>query len=176
VHPIHTEVVDWIAAFPDAFTALLVVLAAWLFVRQNGSPRGFKSPATAGSIFSPSLVRSRRDVSAAVPRIRVDPGMWRYPLNIGNLSIRPRSAGGRRRMRTACCPTLLEPDVNGTLIRKITVPLASAEVGEGHGLRHGGGAGRLQGRGRAGEEQEQEFSHGGLYARAKNGLQRNGQL
>ena len=42
IHPIHTEVVDWIAAFPDAFTTLLVVLAVWLFVNQNGSPRGIQ--------------------------------------------------------------------------------------------------------------------------------------
>ena len=35
-HPIHTEVVDWIAAFPDAFVTAVVLAAFWWFVMRVG--------------------------------------------------------------------------------------------------------------------------------------------
>lgn len=40
VHPIHTEVVDWIASLPDLLMCAAVILGVWLFARQDGSPRG----------------------------------------------------------------------------------------------------------------------------------------
>ncbi len=48
VHPIHTEVVDWIAAFPDAFMTPLIVMAVWLFARQNGSPQKLQAAGHCG--------------------------------------------------------------------------------------------------------------------------------
>lgn len=40
VHPIHTEVVDWIASLPDLLVTTAVILGAWYFARQKGAPRG----------------------------------------------------------------------------------------------------------------------------------------
>ena len=40
VHPIHTEVVDWIASLPDLMVTALAVFGVWSFARQGGSPRG----------------------------------------------------------------------------------------------------------------------------------------
>jgi hypothetical protein len=40
VHPIHTEVVDWIASLPDLMMTAIVVFAVWRFASQGGSPRG----------------------------------------------------------------------------------------------------------------------------------------
>jgi len=40
VHPIHTEVVDWIAAAPDVLVTMLVLLGVWWLARQDDPPRG----------------------------------------------------------------------------------------------------------------------------------------
>jgi hypothetical protein len=40
VHPIHTEVVDWIASLPDMMLTAIAVAVVWWFARQGGSPRG----------------------------------------------------------------------------------------------------------------------------------------
>lgn len=40
VHPIHTEVVDWIASLPDLLATAAVILGMWSFARQQGAPRG----------------------------------------------------------------------------------------------------------------------------------------
>jgi hypothetical protein len=40
VHPIHTEVVDWIASMPDLMVTTLTILAVWWFAREQASPRG----------------------------------------------------------------------------------------------------------------------------------------
>jgi hypothetical protein len=48
IHPIHTEVVDWIAAVPDALVTAVMVFAFWLFLRQGASPRGWRIAAHAG--------------------------------------------------------------------------------------------------------------------------------
>ena len=40
IHPIHTEVVDWIASLPDLMMTAIVVGAVWWFASQRGSPRG----------------------------------------------------------------------------------------------------------------------------------------
>ncbi|HUB81447.1 MAG TPA: glycosyltransferase family 39 protein [Bryobacteraceae bacterium] len=45
VHPIHTEVVDWVAAYPDLVVTLIVLAGTWLFARQKGSP---SAPSIAG--------------------------------------------------------------------------------------------------------------------------------
>ncbi len=40
VHPIHTEVVDWIASLPDLLLTSLVVAGVLWFARREGAPRG----------------------------------------------------------------------------------------------------------------------------------------
>jgi len=40
VHPIHTEVVDWVAAVPDLMVTTLVLLGVLVLVRQGAAPRG----------------------------------------------------------------------------------------------------------------------------------------
>ena len=40
VHPIHTEVVDWVAALPDLLVTTAVILGVWIFARQKGTPHG----------------------------------------------------------------------------------------------------------------------------------------
>jgi hypothetical protein len=40
VHPIHTEVVDWIASLPDLMLTTIAIFAVWWFARQGGRPRG----------------------------------------------------------------------------------------------------------------------------------------
>lgn len=40
VHPIHTEVVDWVASLPDLLVTATVVLGVWTFARRKGAPRG----------------------------------------------------------------------------------------------------------------------------------------
>jgi protein O-mannosyl-transferase len=40
LHPIHAEVVNWVAAVPDALVTPVMVLAFWLFLRQGAVPRG----------------------------------------------------------------------------------------------------------------------------------------
>lgn len=42
IHPIHTEVVDWIAALPDLMVTTFVVAGAFLFARQDGVTRGWR--------------------------------------------------------------------------------------------------------------------------------------
>ena len=42
VHPIHTEAVVWVAVLPDVLMAVLVLVAVWLFARQDGTPRDFQ--------------------------------------------------------------------------------------------------------------------------------------
>jgi len=42
VHPIHTEVVDWIASLPDLMLTSIVLLAVWWFARKEGRPRGLE--------------------------------------------------------------------------------------------------------------------------------------
>ncbi len=42
LHPIHAEVVNWVAAVPDALVTPLMVLAFWLFLRQGAAPRGLQ--------------------------------------------------------------------------------------------------------------------------------------
>ena len=37
-HPIHSEVVDWIAALPDLMLTTLVLIGLWLLIRQEGAP------------------------------------------------------------------------------------------------------------------------------------------
>ena len=39
VHPIHTEVVDWIASLPDLMLTTIVILGVWWFANQGASPR-----------------------------------------------------------------------------------------------------------------------------------------
>lgn len=48
VHPIHTEVVNWVAAVPDALLTPIVVFALWLFVRQGAAPRRLQIAAHGG--------------------------------------------------------------------------------------------------------------------------------
>ncbi len=40
VHPIHTEVVDWIASVPDLLVTALALGGVWWFARQDGAARG----------------------------------------------------------------------------------------------------------------------------------------
>ena len=40
LHPIHTEVVDWIASLPDLLLTTIAIAGVWWFVRQDGRPRG----------------------------------------------------------------------------------------------------------------------------------------
>jgi hypothetical protein len=39
VHPIHTEVVDWIAAYPDLMVTSILLFGMWRFTRQKGPLR-----------------------------------------------------------------------------------------------------------------------------------------
>ncbi|MBZ5724340.1 MAG: tetratricopeptide repeat protein [Acidobacteriia bacterium] len=41
-HPIHTEVVDWIAALPDLMLTTLVLAGVLVLVRQGAAPRGWQ--------------------------------------------------------------------------------------------------------------------------------------
>ena len=51
VHPIHTEVVDWIASLPDMMLTAIVVAAVCWFARQGGSPRGSRIAGHCASIW-----------------------------------------------------------------------------------------------------------------------------
>lgn len=42
IHPIHTEVVDWIASLPDLMLTTIAIFALWWFARQGASPRGWQ--------------------------------------------------------------------------------------------------------------------------------------
>ena len=42
VHPVHTEVVDWIAALPDLMLTALALFGVLLLARQEGAPRGLR--------------------------------------------------------------------------------------------------------------------------------------
>jgi tetratricopeptide (TPR) repeat protein len=48
VHPIHTEVVNWVAAVPDALLTPIVICAFWLFLVHGTAPRGMQIAAHAG--------------------------------------------------------------------------------------------------------------------------------
>jgi protein O-mannosyl-transferase len=42
VHPIHTEVVDWVAALPDLMVTTLALLGVWWLAREDDAPRGLR--------------------------------------------------------------------------------------------------------------------------------------
>ncbi|HUB81491.1 MAG TPA: tetratricopeptide repeat protein [Bryobacteraceae bacterium] len=69
VHPIHTEVVNWVAAVPDALVTPVVVLAFWLFLRQNASPSGLQIFAHSGLYLAAMLTK--------------EPGVMLLPLYVG---------------------------------------------------------------------------------------------
>jgi tetratricopeptide (TPR) repeat protein len=48
VHPIHTEVVNWVAAVPDALLTPIVIGAFWLFLVHGAAPRGMQIAAHGG--------------------------------------------------------------------------------------------------------------------------------
>ena len=57
VHPIHSEVVDWVAALPDLLLTTVVLAAMLAFVRQGGLPRGRQIAAHCGWYFAALLTK-----------------------------------------------------------------------------------------------------------------------
>ncbi len=60
-HPIHTEAVAWIAVLPDVLMTLAVLIGLVLFLRQNGSPRGWQIAAHA-ALYSVALLTKETGV------------------------------------------------------------------------------------------------------------------
>lgn len=57
VHPIHTEVVDWIAAVPDLMVTTIVLAGIWWLARQDAAPRGFAIAAHCGLYLAALLTK-----------------------------------------------------------------------------------------------------------------------
>ena len=94
VHPIHTEVVDWVAALPDLMVTTLALLGVLWLARREAAPRGWRIAGHCGLYLAALLTKGdRRDAAAALcgfriflPRARLagtaaqrERSTWRWP-------------------------------------------------------------------------------------------------